>query len=326
MLPLRYLFDNRELAQALLDNWRFDADDPARFQRFRISSNAIYPFHCDGRLQFLRFAPPLEKPADHVRAELEFIAYLRLNGYPALEPVPASDGRLVVEQKTTWGDYVATAFATVPGVHLSATGLVDEIVTAYGAALGRLHALSREYQPKGPRRRSHEDVLRWCRETLASDATATAEVDRLAAHFAALPRDADNYGLVHYDFECDNVLWDESTKRIGVIDFDDAIYHWNAMDVEQALDSLLGEVAADRAAEATVAFMRAYRAAHPGAGDLEALRPACRRFADLYWVARVTHSTRETFGDEPDWMTNLRARIADGRAARVERFGSPINA
>jgi Ser/Thr protein kinase RdoA (MazF antagonist) len=319
MLKLRYLFDDRPLAERLLQHWAFDADDPERLKNFRISSNAVYPFRAGGRTQFLRFAPASEKRAGHVEAELDFIRYLRANGYPALEPVATRDGRLIVEQ----GGHVATVFARVPGVALSATDLSDEIVAAYGRALGELHTLSAPYRPAGSRRWSHDEVLAWCRTTLAGDPAAVAEATLLARHFASLDR-GNGYGLIHYDFECDNVFWDAGSKQLGVIDFDDAMFHWYAMDIEQALDSLLGEVAPERAVPATDVFMRAYRAARPDAGDVDLLRPACRRFADLYWVARVTRSFADSFDGEPEWMTKFRARIAPQLAARSEAFGTPL--
>lgn len=42
MLKLKYLFDNENLAQMILENWEYDHDDPNLLKYYRISSNAVY--------------------------------------------------------------------------------------------------------------------------------------------------------------------------------------------------------------------------------------------------------------------------------------------
>ena len=53
--------------------------------------------------------------------------------------------------------------------------------------------------------------------------------------FSKLPKNEQNYGLVHFDFELDYIFYDISTDMLNIIDFDDSMYHWYAMDIEQAL-------------------------------------------------------------------------------------------
>lgn len=162
-------------------------------------------------------------------------------------------------------------------------------------------------------------MLAAMREILAGDNAALAEADLIEAHFRALPRDAASYGLIHYDFECDNVLFDQASGQCWAVDFDDAIYHWYAMDIEQALASL-DEEAPGRAQT----FLDGYASVHPLPPDLAAMRPVCARFAALLWYARVRRSLAETVPDEPDWMTSLCTALAAGSAQRAARFGTAI--
>ncbi|CAH8245863.1 phosphotransferase [Paenibacillus melissococcoides] len=108
-------------------------------------------------------------------------------------------------------------------------------------ALGRLQQLSSEYVPATAKCWPYLDVLGWI-EGLFIDSpqeeAALAEAGLLREHFASLPVTKHNFGLVHYDFEYDNVFYDQTTHSCHVIDFDDAMYHWYAMDIEQALASL----------------------------------------------------------------------------------------
>lgn len=79
MLKLKHLFDNRDLAKMILDNWQYDPSSTDMFEYFRISSNAVYPFRNKGKVKLLRFAPCAEKSKDNLIAELEFIRYLIMN-------------------------------------------------------------------------------------------------------------------------------------------------------------------------------------------------------------------------------------------------------
>jgi Ser/Thr protein kinase RdoA (MazF antagonist) len=51
-----------------------------------------------------------------------------------------------------------------------------------------------------------------------------------------LPADKAVYGMVHYDFESDNILWDKG--KPGIIDFDDSSYYWYVADFAIALREL----------------------------------------------------------------------------------------
>lgn len=324
MLKLRHLVDNRPLAELLREAW--DAD-PGPFAWYRISSNAIYPFTYRGEQRFLRFAPAAEKRAADIRAELDFLTYLAGAGYGAAVPIAARSGELVVSKLTPWGRYHATAFRAVPGIQLDSTDLGDHIIAAYGRALAELHRLSVAYRPAGPRRRNERDVLDWIRSVLVDlpdNRPALAEADRIAQRLATVPQGSESYGLIHYDFECDNVFFDANSSRCFAIDFDDAIYHWFATDIEQALHSLAREVPAELAAAKEAVFLAAYAEVRPLPEDFATLRPVCRRFADLYWYARSSDSLAETLPHEPDWMVDLRHRLEARQAEFAARFGTPL--
>ena len=65
MLRLKYLYENYDLAKFALENWKYDIDTLDEYlQNFRISSNAIYPFLCQGNIRFLRLSPVSETRKD----------------------------------------------------------------------------------------------------------------------------------------------------------------------------------------------------------------------------------------------------------------------
>jgi Ser/Thr protein kinase RdoA (MazF antagonist) len=327
MMRLRHLFDNPALAEMLVKNWEYDEPSLKMFQYFRISANAIYPFRRKGETCFLRFCPVSEKPGENIIAELEFIDYLRGAQYNALEAVPSRTGEELVQKLTPWGEYYASVFRRVAGEPVSESSFDDQIMFAYGAALGQLHKLSSNYTAPGAKRWTHVDVFTWIEETLRDVAVETLvmdELELLRGFFSELPVDQQTYGLIHYDFEMDNVFYDEATKSCSVIDFDDAMYHWYVMDIVQALDSLKAEIAGDELPQKQSVFMEGYRRRFDLDRDMFAAAPVFRRFASLYRYTRLARAVQEHWENEPEWLVELRTRLAGVLARETERFGKTI--
>lgn len=311
----------------LLKNWEYDETSLEMFQYFRISANATYPFKRNDEIYFLRFCPTSEKRKESIVAELEFIRYLRGKQYNALEPVPSKSGDELIQKLTPWGEYYASVFKRVVGKQISQTDFDSEIMFAYGAALGQLHKLSGGYAFHEAKRWTHVDVLDWIEQTLkdlASEALPLDEVKLLRDYFSKLPISQANYGLIHYDFETDNVFYDSSTKSCSVIDFDDAMLHWYVMDIVQALYSLKSEVADDEFPQKEAVFIEGYRSRFEIDNDLLAAAPLFKRFANLYGYTRIARSIQEHWENEPDWLVNLRRKLAGLLVKRAEFFGKTI--
>lgn len=327
MLKLKYLFNNDDLAEMLLKNWNYDVESIEMFKYYRISSNAIYPFRCEGKTQLLRFSPKSEKMKSNILAELEFISYLRDHHYGVLESVVSKHGEELVEVRTPWGEYYASVFKRVSGVQINHTDLSDSIIFNYGKALGRLHQLSSQYSPGTFKRWSYSDVLDWIQDELMkfpNESAALIETKLLRDYFALIPKSEHNYGLIHYDFEFDNVFYDDKSKSCNVIDFDDAMYHWYAMDIEQALDSLQDCIPSEFYQEKKQCFMDGYLTEYELSKDYEYLLPACRRFAKLYGYVRILRSIEEQWDHEPEWLSNLRGKLIKSLEEDSISFGKEI--
>lgn len=313
MLKLKYLFANADLAREALQNWEHDEDTlDQMLSQFRISSNAIYPFCQNGRVCFLRLAPLEEKLEKNLLGEMEFIDYLLARGYPALKPIRTKTGNTYLILDTKWGSYDATAFFGVSGAPMEDTDLSSEALFEYGKSLGRLHALSAQFTPK-VKKWTHDEVLDWVASVLAQYGAPDGVVSELAAlkdELNALPTAWDDYGLVHYDFELDNVFYDPETKSCAVIDFDDGMYHWYVLDIEQVFLSLAEELSGEALRTAKNEFIRGYREERRYTQNMDALRPLMRRFINLYGYTRLIRCVAEKFADEPQWMVELRAVLA----------------
>lgn len=65
-----------------------------------------------------------------------------------------------------------------------------------------------------------------------------AEAGSVGAELARLPRNLENYGFVHYDFEPDNVFWHEESSVCASIDYEDGMYHFFLLDADAIGDCL----------------------------------------------------------------------------------------
>ena len=305
MLKMTYLNENFDLARHALAYWRHDGETlPERLRWFRISSNAVYPFDRDGRLCFLRLSPAAEKCAGHLQAELDYLTWLGERGYPAMRPIPADDGRPLLTLDTPWGQWYASAFEGVPGHPLEKLPMTGALAASYGEALGHLHRLAMDYAAPGCR--THGEVLVWIGRTLEEQHAPQAAQDELrevTRLLRMLPQTRESYGLVHYDFEPDNVFWDGGSCH--VIDFEDGMRHFYAVDLVQALDELPEQVHG--------AFLRGYRKACPQSDAKKADFPLMRRFRNLYTYARLLHCLSDTPQLQPEWMPQLIARLSSRR-------------
>lgn len=312
MLKFRYLFNNPDLAQMLVENWDFDPESLELFKYFRISANAIYPFRINGEICYLRFSPASEKLEDNLLAELAFMNYLHSRGYPAMEVMMSKSGDVLVRKETPWGEYYASVFKRVAGKQISQTDFNDEIMYAYGAALGELHALSRKYENPIIKRWTHLEVFDWMEKTLGElgfDQKSLKELKFLKNEFNRLPITQDNYGLNHYDFEPDNVFYDESTHQCSVIDFDDAMYHWYVLDIVQALFAIQDEMDVNDISHQEAVFLKGYRSRFEIDEHILSQRLLFRRYANLYQYARVARAMQEQWENEPEWMVDLRGKL-----------------
>ncbi|MFO1444989.1 phosphotransferase [Bacillus sp. Bva_UNVM-123] len=327
MLKLKYLFNNVDLAEMLLNNWAFDKQSLDMFKYYRISSNAIYPFQTQGKTQLLRFSPKSEKCRENILAELEFISYLQSKNYGVLETVASKKGEELVEIQTPWGEYFASVFKRVKGVQLNQTDLSDVVIFSYGKALGRLHQFSSEYNPTKNKRWSYNDVLNWIHHILVDfphEKSALMETKLLQDYFNSIPMAKNKFGLIHYDFEYDNVFYDEESKSCNIIDFDDAMYHWYVMDIEQALNSLQDCILPEMFQQKKQCFLNGYHTEFEFSDDMMSLIPACRRFANLYGYVRVLRSVEDIWDHEPQWLVDLRKNLIVAMKNESSSFGMEL--
>lgn len=301
---------NDTVAKQFIQRWEHDSQT---LKFWRASSNFVFTFERDGVRQFLRFIHEEDNAISHIQSELDFMLYLIENGYPTVAPIRSADGNWIeTVQVDEDGRYYGVVFEQARGSCVPLDQMTDRQAEAWGAALGSLHRLSELYAPGPTSRGSWLDALTFVSSVLdrhPREADARHELERLREQLSALPTGAGHIGLIHYDFEMDNVFFEAETSRYFAIDFDDSMYHWYAMDVASAISDLLEQEDAD-ANEKIAHFLTGYRKMKP-LDEYEVRQFALfQRFEDLYRFARMLSSV-EGFesGGSPAWALALKEKL-----------------
>ena len=298
------------IAATMLQRWRHDADSLAFW---RASSNFVYTFLRDGKRYFLRFVHEEDNTAANIEAELDYVLYLLDRNYAAAAPVLSEGGRWVETIDTGHGRYFGSVFEQARGETVPMERMTDRHFEAWGRSVAALHVLSDSYAPPAGRARPiWREALAFVSSVCRDDPeyrTLLPALGQLEAELSALPEGPGHTGIVHYDYEIDNMFYVAEEDRYCAIDFDDAMVHGYVMDVARSLDEMT-ETEDEESARRVARFVAGYRSVRTLSDDELARLPLYRRFADLYLFARLRRSIRdfETEG-MPEWSIRLRDKL-----------------
>lgn len=302
--------ENDAPAKQLIRLW--DHDD-GTLKLLRASSNFVYLFERNGERHFLRFIHEEDNTAENVQAELDFVRYLTANGYPAAAPVRSRNGNWIETiVHADDGRYYGVVFEQAKGVPLPLDQMTDTIAEERGRSLASLHVLSESYLPEAAARGSWSDALIFASSVLQrypNEQGARRELEQIRSRLSELPTGEGHTGLIHYDFETDNIFYTAEEKRFYAIDFDDAMIHWYAMDIASAVSDLTEreEIDAKRKVEF---FLIGYRSVKHLDERYVRLFPLFQRFANLYTLARLLRSVEDMdMSRSPEWAIRLRDKL-----------------
>lgn len=310
MMRLKYLIQNTDTtAEEILKRWEYD-EGSVRF--WRGSSNFVHAFKCNDEKRFLRFSHEEENTAENISAELDFMNYLRKHGYPCVEAIRSNNGNYVETVQTDIGICHAVVFAAADGVSLEIDEMSKDDMILWGKSLGELHRLSMDYKPGKNIRgdwKSKLDFVERVLEDFPEEKDAVSELARVRGNLSSLPITKLNFGLIHYDFEQDNVFINNEHNRMTVIDFDDAMYHWYAMDIVSALGDL-EELEEEEANKRLGWFLEGYDSVMPMDKEFITQFHKFKEFDRLYSFARMLRSMQNSnFPKDPEWLERLRPRL-----------------
>ncbi|RPI81325.1 MAG: hypothetical protein EHM41_20860 [Chloroflexi bacterium] len=210
----------------------------------------LYEYEKEERPYILRISHSLHLPPNRTRGEMDFLLYLAEIGLSVPRPHPSRHGNLVevievpaneVISETTY--FSAATFDKAPGNHPAKEDWNPELFRAMGRYMGRLHCLSKKYNPSCPEFRRHEwyeDEEDYANLYLpSSEGIVRNKFKKLVTYLKSLPRSPENYGLIHVDFHGGNFFIDKSIKKgdphITLFDWDNCTYAPFVYDIAMAL-------------------------------------------------------------------------------------------
>jgi Ser/Thr protein kinase RdoA (MazF antagonist) len=294
------------IARQIAERW---VSDKADVRVWRASANFVCLITDGDDRFYLRFNHSDERSPAAIAAELAWVEHLAQAGCLVAAPKRSYTGALVESVPTSLGLCHAVLFRALPGVHREFDTLSLPDFEAWGRALGRLHARARvDPAPDRPAWTDHIDLA--ARLIPKHESLAHAEIIAAERRLRRLPVNSANFGLIHYDFELDNLTWHDD--GIGALDFDDCAYYWYAADIAYALRDLFDDDIAqiDLAHPYLQAFIHGYRTAFPIAdAELQHLAPLLR-LHNLVLFARISRSLGASPpASEPEWAADLRANL-----------------
>lgn len=292
------------VAERFMQYWEHDE---ATLKFWRASSNFVYCFNKGEKRYFLRFTFNQENAREQILAEIDYMQYLSEHGYPCVQAVPSNQGHIVETISTMDGLYVGVVFTNANGSVLELETMANEQFVEWGKSLASLHLLSQTYSPADWKRKQWHEVLDSIDHTLQrypAERDAKSELDRIRLWLSELSFSENNFGLIHYDFQLDNVHWDEQEHHFHVFDFDDAMYHWFAMDIVTALKDV------EDSNHHTASFLKGYRTLVALNEDVLELFPKFQRFDDIYTFSRLLLSLENSdIENPPTWYEGLKTKL-----------------
>jgi len=200
----------------------------------RDASRQFYAFEKDEKRYVMRFTMCRADWIGQTRAEMDWLCYLSEKGMGVCRPLRARGGELAVLAKEKRETCIIAAYSMAQGKRWDPNDPAlwnEKVFFAWGRAMGEMHRATKDYRPGGTDRRpAYKGMVGG---GVRAFPTVHRAAEELNAKIAALPKDNDSYGLIHYDFGPANFLIDG--ERINVFDFDDCAYAWYALDIGVAL-------------------------------------------------------------------------------------------
>ena len=249
------------------------------------SANAIFRAERDGSGVYLRLVHEAgSRGIDNIAAVQEFQQHLGRYGAPVSRPVPSRNGSLIERFEQGPDAFLVRAEEEVPGKVFAPIDVgLDRGEQAFqelGRALARWHEASLSFLQTTDF--SHyswqsglENIDTWLP---AEDAGARGELAYVKASLEPLDPSGDGYGLTHGDMNCGNIIWDG--QRATIIDFDEPMWNWFAVDIVRPMRDYRTWPLADRR-RILAAIIEGYRSVRAFSDEWVAALSLFQRFKEL---------------------------------------------
>jgi len=230
--------------------------------------NVIYSCEREGgNDKIIRIAFLPDRNKEDFLGELEYVRYLHDHGGSVSDVVSSRNGRLLEEVVYEGHSFFICVFEKAKGRQLAENGYwyregvpLSEYFYNCGKTLGKLHALSKKYEPVH-RRYSFFDKYNeeYINQLIPGSLPFLKEkLKELIQALEGLERTSESFGMVHFDYSDGNYMIDYETGDITVFDFDNACFCWYLYDLANIWTHGVGWIQFEADAEKRLHFMAKY--------------------------------------------------------------------
>lgn len=204
-----------------------------------MDNNFVYSFNKGNKKYFLRGG--LRHTSEHILAEIEWILFLNSQGVNVAMPLLSTNENYLEQIEYKDKKYNVTVFEVAPGKQVNPTNSEEwneRIWEEMGKTLGKMHSAAVLYnsiKPQYKRESALESVLATANKVLIGkmEKETLKKFNALVKKLDHLPKDSNAFGLIQYDFHCEN--FNVYNGEITVYDFDDSHYFFFLYDLAAAI-------------------------------------------------------------------------------------------
>lgn len=230
--------------------------------------NLVYLCENNGKGdKIIRIAFLPDRNTDDFLSELEYVRYLYEHGGSVSNVVDSCNRRLL--EKIIYKDhsFYVSVFEKAKGEQLAENGYqyregvpLTEYFFNCGKTLGKLHALSKEYEPVHRRYSIMDKYNTEFINQIIPDSLPLlkAKLLELIRTLEVMDRNSETFGMVHFDYSDGNYMIDYKTGNITVFDFDNACLCWYMYDLANVWEHGVGWVQFETNEKKRQQFMNEY--------------------------------------------------------------------
>ncbi len=193
----------------------------------------VYCFENQAGEFILKITHSSIKDKQQIASEIEFVEYMYSNGVPVSNIVKSKLGRMIEEIKADDGYFYARCYVKAEGNRPTYEQWNTELFTKWGQTMGKMHKLSKNFNPSPNLYRLHWNENERLRIIPQSQPEIVQSANKIISHLKSLPHSVNDYGIIHNDFHQGNFFI--SGNNLTVFDFDDMEYSWYINDIAMVL-------------------------------------------------------------------------------------------
>ncbi|XYR60452.1 phosphotransferase enzyme family protein [Bacillus amyloliquefaciens] len=213
-----------------------------KFQFIADAENYVYEIVKDNEPYILKITHTIRRTQEYILGEMEWLHHLAKGGLSAAKPIPSLNGKDVEEVPDgKGGAFLVRVYEKAPGRKVEQSDWNGTLFYELGKYTGNMHRLTKSYRLSDPAYKrqewDEEEQLKLRKYVPADQHLVFERADALMEKLRRLPKNPENYGLVHADLHHGNFNWDNG--KITAFDFDDTGYNWFVNDISILLYNML---------------------------------------------------------------------------------------